>query len=283
MKRHDGCLVAASTNAIRQVMMKSLWLKFLTYPMNSEQSDRPDLSGLSDDESNISESTVPARPEPLSDPAVSRQLFGSWLRANTLGFAIAGTVLFLIGLLVSLSAVFAAGFFVGAIVGPLQAIVLRRQISKLKVWQWSLACILGGYLGTFFGLIAMLYVVGMDWPIPFIDWASIGVFGAFIGICVGWGQVLVIDRYVRGLRRWWAANVLGRSLGWLSAQFLWLLLTLQWTTLSPLNSPNSLPIVVLCGAVGGLVYGAVTARALPYLVPAPAAIVDHSAITDHPA
>ena len=276
MKRHDGCLVAASTNAIRQVMMKSLWLKFLTYPMNPKQPDRPDLPGLSDEESTSSESTVPARPEPLSDPAVSRQLLGSWLRANTLGFAIASTALFFISLLLPFRDLLAAGFFVGGIVGPLQALVLRRQILKLKVWQWSLACILGGYLGTFLGLIAMLYVVGIDWPIPFVDWASIGVFGAFIGICVGWGQVLVIDRYVRGLRRWWAANVIGRSLGWLSAQLLWLLLT-QRAVMFPVESLDSLPVVVLCSAVGGLVYGVVTAQALPYLVPAPAAITDHPA------
>ena len=51
----------------------------------------------------------------------------------------------------------------------------------------------------------------------------------------------------------------------------------------PVESLDSLPVVVLCSAVGGLVYGAVTARALPYLVPAPVAITDHSAITDHPA
>ena len=94
------------------------------------------------------------------------------------------------------------------------------------------------------------------------------LFGAMLGVGVGLGQVIVLSRQVCGRRRWWLANIVGRSLGWLSAVLVGQLLTTS-QLVNPLDSnlgPSVLALL-LCGCIGGLVYGGVTAWALPTLMP----------------
>ena len=228
--------------------------------MSPEQSDRPDLPTPPDQASKASE-----RPESKASPPT----VWFWLVVNTLGFAIAIALLVLLGFQFSGRELFLAGLVISAIVGPLQAIVLRQKILRLRIWQWVLVSILGSYLGVFLGLVAtfLLSTFGLLILvlIPFAEILVGTLLGAIVGVCVGLGQVLVLARQVRGLRWWWVANVLGRSLGWLSAQLLWQLVKAETVIMVPPNSIRDLPIVLLCGAVGGLVYGGVTARALPYL------------------
>ena len=84
-----------------------------------------------------------------------------------------------------------------------------------------------------------------------------------VGGCVGLGQVLVLTQPIWALRHWWVANVSGRSLGWLSVVYLLLLLP-EGALDNSATFPNP-PVAMLCGAVGGLIYGGVTAIPLPKL------------------
>ncbi|MEM9505882.1 MAG: hypothetical protein AAGA01_18230, partial [Cyanobacteria bacterium P01_E01_bin.43] len=99
-----------------------------------------------------------------------------------------------------------------------------------------------------------------------------GILGAILGVSVGLGQVLVLARQVRGLRRWWWANLAGRSLGWLSA----VLVGLLFIHLD-INLGDSSIALLICGGIGGLIYGGVTALALPSLTPRQRSTVDRSA------
>ena len=102
-----------------------------------EQSDRPDLPASSN----------PSwRP---SGPILFNSIIGSWLVVNTVGFAIATALMASVFWFPSVferpqaSVSHVSGFVVGVVLGPLQAIVLRRKVPKLKGWQWMLAGILG--------------------------------------------------------------------------------------------------------------------------------------------
>ena len=229
--------------------------------MSPEQSDRSDLPTPPNQVSKASE-----RPVSKSSPPTVR----SWLVVNTLGFAIAITLLVLLGFQFSGRELFLTGLVISALVGPLQAIVLRQKIPRLRIWHWVLVSILGSYLGVFLGLVATfllstfgLFILVL---IPFAELFVGSLLGAMVGACVGLGQVLVLARHVRGVRGGGVADVVGRSLGWLSAQLLWQLVKADTVIMVPPNSIRDLPIVLLCGAVGGLVYGGVTARALPLLI-----------------
>ena len=236
-----------------------------------EQSDRPDLPASSNPSS---------RP---SGPILFNSIIGSWLVVNTVGFAIATALMASVFWFPSVferpqaSVSHVSGFVVGVILGPLQAIVLRRKVPKLKGWQWMLAGILGSYLGVGLGwsvILWMIYVVLAVLNLSFHELAGgfvfLAIFGAAVGACVGLVQVLVLGKRVRGRRRWWVASVIGRSLGWLSAQLVWQL----WGSQPP--SDVQLVEFLIYGAIGGLVYGVVTAQALPHLNPHPRSVADHS-------
>ena len=236
-----------------------------------EQSDRPDLPASSNPSS---------RP---SGPILFNSIIGSWLVVNTVGFAIATALMASVFWFPNVfeqpqaSMSHISGFVVGIVLGPLQAIVLRRKVPKLKGWQWMLAGILGSYLGVGLGWIVilwMIYVVLAVLNLSFHELAGgfvfLAIFGAAVGACVGLVQVLVLGKRVRGRRRWWVASVIGRSLGWLSAQLVWQL----WGSQPP--SDVQLVEFLIYGAIGGLVYGVVTAQALPHLNPHPRSVADHS-------
>ncbi|MEL7313682.1 MAG: hypothetical protein AAFN08_01880 [Cyanobacteria bacterium J06559_3] len=197
------------------------------------------------------------------------------MAVNTLGFSIA--TLFIVrlakgpssiietGLGARIETLFFSGFVVGAIVGPMQAYILKRKVSGFRIWQWILASILSSYAGAFLATIG-LWLFDSIWTIPLIaSWVVPSIFGAIVGICVGFGQVFVLDRHVRGLGRWWTANTIGRSLGWVSAYFAWALLQGIQPIVLLDDSISVIVVPLVYGAVGGLVYGGVTAMALPNL------------------
>lgn len=236
--------------------------------MSFRHSERPD--GFPDDRE-ASASDAGNTPEYPSASKASPPILRSWLVANALGFSIASTILVgmtesagaMGGVTAGVEVTAVAGFVVGAIVGPWQAHILKRKVPHLKSWKWILASIVGSYLGLFFGLITVaLFAILLG-----IRFAPGAIFGAMIGVCVGLVQVLILAHQVRGLRRWWVANVIGRSLGWFVAMFLLARLEdglgmvprdhIGYVILSSLFS----------SAVGGLIYGSVTASALPYLTP----------------
>ena len=217
-----------------------------------------------------------------------RSIARLWLGGNALGFAIATIILVSISALISatplgmggMEALIASEIVVGSCVGTLQALILKRQILRLRVWQWILVSILGGYLGIFLWVIAMLGVAavpGIAAPVRGVNIVLLiaSIFGAMLGVGVGLGQVLVAAQHVHGLRRWWLANVVGRSLGWLCAVGFGLFFNTR-PVLVPLNGNigDSISALLICGGIGGLVYGGVTALALPSLTPRQRAIPD---------
>lgn len=241
--------------------------------MSSEQSEPPDLpepfANASD--SSASSGFEYSTDNPQTTFALSFQFLRTWLVVNTLGFAIATTLLF------SIDPLFAeafnsqehylSGYVIGAILGPLQAIALRPRLPRLKIWQWTLASILGSYLGVLLGAFASAFIIlGIDLSSDFIEFFFLAIFGGMVGLGVGLCQILVLAKQVCGLNYWLGFSVIGRSLGWFSAHLLWKLLGEQ-PLMNPSNSISDVPIFVIlsCGAVGGLTYGAVMAVALPNL------------------
>ena len=207
--------------------------------------------------------------EHSSQSESSTRMLWDWLLANTLGFAIATALLFVIAELdvanFGQTTVFFSGFVVGAIVGPWQAHILKGKVPGLKSRQWILASSLGGFLGVLLGIIMLLLLTIpalIRIGIPYF--AAPTIFGATVGFCVGLGQVLVLGKAVKGRRYWWVANVIGRALGWLGAVYLLSLLPETALHRSAIF-PNPLA-AMLCGAVGGLIYGGATAIALPKLI-----------------
>ena len=240
--------------------------------MNSQLPDCPEAATAKAD------GNRPRYSSSQSSPAILRL----WLGGNALGFAIAtvilvrmtvstGTTPLLMG---GLSALYASGIVVSSCVGVLQALILRRQIPRLRVWQWILGSILGGYLGIFLGAMVNIVVVTLSTNATSdaLLLPTTGILGAMLGVSVGLGQVLVLARQVRGLRRWWLANVVGRSLGWLSAVLVGLLFIHF-----DINLGDSSIALLICGGIGGLIYGGVTALALPNLTPHQRSNVDRAA------
>ena len=209
----------------------------------------------------------------LSTPEASKHFLWLWVGANTLGFAIATSLtLFVQASTDNLKGLYVAGLIVGAIVGPLQACVIKRQVPHLKRWQWILASIVGSYLGAWVGLLvwglglwlAMLVaqLLGHSSAFPgniVFTLLTVSVYGAVIGGVVSSAQLLSLRSHTQKLRQWWMANVLGRTLGWVSGGIVgWLIA--ETTDLFVEN----LFVVwgVLFGAVGGAIYASVTAKAL---------------------
>lgn len=204
----------------------------------------------------------------------TKKLLWLWVGANGLGFAIATPLSFLFTLSTAPFATLSvAGFIVGAITGPLQALILKRQLPKLKTWQWVLANIIGSYVGSWSGLFVfgLAYVLVQSingWSSIFsvISWIPImltfALYGAVIGIVVGAAQLVSLRQHTQKLRPWWVANFLGRTLGWVSASMLGLMLSETFGSASFLFTWG-----ILLGAVGGTVYAVTTAQALLDLKP----------------
>ena len=206
-------------------------------------------------------------PLDLAETPPSFNLLGLWLGINVLGFAIATPLSFLMALSSRyFETLYIAGFIVGAIIGPLQAFVIKRQVPKLKSWQWILANIFGSYLGSWAGLLGFGTVILLvqSFNNSILD-GTIGqiltfsTYGAVIGICVSAAQLSTLRDHTQGLRKWWIANFLGRTLGWLCAGLL------GWTVSSSASTTDPRFLIILgapLGAVGGAIYAAATAKAL---------------------
>ncbi|MEM1292664.1 MAG: hypothetical protein AAGH67_14445 [Cyanobacteria bacterium P01_H01_bin.162] len=170
-----------------------------------------------------------------------------------------------------------SGILLGSCVGALQAAILKHKLFGLRIWQWILASIAAIYLGLLGGVIVWSTVIAV-FPIAIrFSWLGSSIFGAMLGMSVGLGQVLVLVRRVRGLRRWWLANVVGRSLGWLAADEVRQLLSNQEEFLLANSFIETVTMALLYGGTIGLVYGGVTALALPSLTPRQRSTVDRSA------
>ena len=214
-----------------------------------------------------------------AQPALAPQKL--WVFGNTLGFAIVTAILFRMVIELSAAsgapgggeALYASELVVGSGLGTLQALILKRQVPRLRVWQWVLASILGGYLGMVLWGIVMLILISIligsgPGNAIIVALLSATLLGGTLGASIALAQVVVLSRHVRGLRRWWWANVVGRSLGWLSAVFVRQLST-AIQIFAPFDSSLGPSILTLLfwGGIGGLVYGGVTAWALPSLTP----------------
>lgn len=202
----------------------------------------------------------------------ARQLVKFWIGANAAGFAIATPLSFFMTLTEDyLQSLYTAGLIIGATVGPLQAWVIKYQLPHLKTWQWTLANIVGSYLGSWAGLflVGTLAVMlgsfdifeGLEGIATLIF--TVGIYGAVIGMLVGVAQIFSLPSQAQNVRQWWTANFLGRSLGWLSAGILgWLL-----TEVIPTMDEPSLFLGAPLGAIGGAVYALATAKAMLNLNP----------------
>lgn len=203
----------------------------------------------------------------------TQKLLRLWIGANTLGFAIATPLSFLANISAQyFEALYIAGLIIGAVVGPLQAIVLKQRLPKLKIWQWVLANILGSYLGSWSGLLVLGMIAvniesfeqlaGLNSSISFI--VTIAIYGSTIGVIVGAAQLLSLQNHTQNLRQWWLASFLGRLLGWLMAATLgWIISSITDIFATAFFSTWG----ILLGAVGGATYGRVTAKALLRLKP----------------
>lgn len=203
----------------------------------------------------------------------TQQLVKFWIGMNVVGFAIATPLSLFMTLAEDyLQALYTAGLIVGAIVGPLQAWVIKHQLPRLKTWQWTFANIVGSYLGSWAGLFV---VGGIAMMVPSLGSFSrlegmlpllltVSIYGAVIGILVGVAQICSLPSQAQNVRQWWTANFIGRSLGWLSAGLSgWLLSEI----IPNLDGPSLIWGAPL-GAIGGAVYALATAKAMINLNPA---------------
>ena len=205
----------------------------------------------------------------LPETTKSSNLLGLWLGVNIVGFAIATPL----SLLMTLSTryfetLYIAGFIVGAIIGPLQALVIKRQVPKLKSWQWILANIFGSYLGSWAGLLgfgAVILVAQSFNSSATLDSLlgkvfTFATYGATVGVFASAAQLSTLRDHTQGLRQWWIANFLGRTLGWLCAGLL------GWTISSAASTTTDPKFLVILGAplgaIGGAIYAGATVKAL---------------------
>ncbi len=202
----------------------------------------------------------------------SKELLGLWFGANVLGFAIATPLSFLTTLSYQyFEALYIAGLIIGAVVGPLQAWVIQRQLPRLRLWQWTLANIVGSYIGSWVGLFAVGLLTFMAYSISNAVQPDgmVGVvlgissYGLVIGMVLGVAQIFSLPSQAQNVRYWWTANAVGRSLGWLSAALL------TWILSNAMDNFLDAHIswYILLGAVGGAVYAGMTVKALFNLNP----------------
>ena len=245
--------------------------------MNSQLPDRPDLPDRNPPK--VPASKISGGNRSGSKPSWS--IVGLWLGGNALGFAIATTILIRMAvspsptteMMPGIEALYASEIVVGSCVGALQSWILRRKIHRLKIWQWILASILGGYFGLFLIALALfaLALVPLDGSKLVTFLLVISTSGAILGVGIGFGQAIVLAQHVQGVGKWWLASVLGRFLGWLSA-FLVGQLFIPFDS----NTGDLIITPLICGGIGGLVYGGVTALALPSLIPRQRSNVDRA-------
>ena len=207
-----------------------------------------------------------------------------WVLTNVLGFMLSLLSIFTIKLVGPTgNGLSAAGLGLGLFLGGIQASVLRRRLPQLKVWHWIVATGLGTYIGSalaaFSNLLqamtgqGILFIAIKFFPPsvesmpPALMWGILLIgHGISVGISVGIAQVLVLRQHTPNWRLWWAMGVLGYTLGGAVAFYgVWSIagtfLDISWASMV-------LVMRGLCfGAVGGVIYGSITAIALKSLRP----------------
>ncbi|ESA33950.1 hypothetical protein N836_19315 [Leptolyngbya sp. Heron Island J] len=204
-----------------------------------------------------------------------------WVLTNVLGFMLSLLSISVISFVGPLgNGLSAAGWGLGLALGGMQASVLRRRLIQLKVWHWMVATGLGTYVGSALSAFSNLLFIMTGQGVLSIalkffpsfaeSMASTLMSGLLlvgheisIGISVGIAQVLVVRRYTPNWRLWWTMGLLGFTLGgtivfYGALSVVGLILDISWASM----------IRGLCfGAVGGVIYGSITAIALKKLRP----------------
>ena len=137
---------------------------------------------------------------------IGRKLFFSWIRVTWLGWLLGIPIIIVLALIGEAVHVGGAQFLVGAGMGAgiglMQALVIRRILHKSVLWICS--CIVG--LAAPFLVTDLSTFVG--WHLPYSLPAAIGVGGLIIGI---W-QALILRSRFRKTGWWIVASVLGWTL-----------------------------------------------------------------------
>ncbi|MEM1240641.1 MAG: hypothetical protein AAGI45_12435 [Cyanobacteria bacterium P01_H01_bin.26] len=207
-----------------------------------------------------------------------------WVVANGLGFMLSLLLIFVLGFVrPSGSGLSTTGWGLGLALGGMQALILRRRLPQLKIWHWMVATGLGTYVGSVLSAFGMLLFIATGHEVLSIALKLFPSFaesmpstlmqtifyvghGISIGISVGIAQVLVLRQHTPNLRLWWTMGVLGHTLGGTIAFYG------VWSTAGSFLdiSWDSMVLVMrgLCfGAVGGVIYGSITAIAFKSLRP----------------
>ena len=123
--------------------------------------------------------------------ALKPKLYWQWVSLNALGFGIATTIC--LSAQVSefnIEMLWLSGLIVGSITGICQAIALKKQLPKLRYWQWILANILGGYAGIIGGFWVIFTFLESSGEIA----THIGfwLFGGLVGLGISIAQILML-------------------------------------------------------------------------------------------
>lgn len=215
----------------------------------------------------------------VGPPPVSWALWFQWAAVNTLGFSLASTFVgvamatfeprpchdidCLVNVALLLVHAILGGIVGAALVGVMQWVVLRRQLSR--VGWWVLATTVGLALGT---VAALFAGASGQRGIPFP--ASLAPFGALIGAVVGLMQWRILRRQVARAGWWVLASGVAFSLG-LSTLAVWM--GLSGTTVEGRSvRGNEVLLIVSFAAWGGAVgtaVGASTGATLIWLLRRP--------------
>ena len=219
-----------------------------------------------------------------------------WILANVVGCMLSVLSIFIVRLMgLQLNGLALTGLAMGLTLGGLQASVLSQRLPRLKVWHWIVATGLGTYVGLaiwnmsnlwqantgqgpFFIVLSLFEPLIDGNPIPFLlTWPLLFVGGGIsLGISVGIAQVLVLRQHILSWRRWLTMVLLGQTLGGTIAFYGVLHITNIRVATENLGDvfwdivrvSIVLAIRGICfAAVGGVIYGSITAIALRNLRP----------------
>ncbi len=239
-------------------------------PKQLEQDKKSDTSGF--------RSLVPFRkshqlpcdsnsdPAPPPDPmhntiSSSLLLLLKWIVVHTLSITLTAAITFSIvfsnhvGEMIALIAF--SGVISGLFVGGTEAWLLQPLLSQ-KVGLWVLIAMVVTPVGLAGGGLLTLGIASLFSRSVGVTAGKIIAFGAFgfgIGAVLGVAQWTLLRRVFRHAWIWIAAVTAGRTIGWSIS-----------LTLAPQLAPNNLLLSAgLSGAIGGLLYGAITGLCLIWL------------------
>jgi hypothetical protein len=143
------------------------------------------------------------------------------------------------------------GLLEGGVLGILQARALRKRVSSLVVWRWTLATGWGFLWGW---VLNALTSAGPSAAAPSVAWiwVTLATNGMLLGVCVGGAQAWLLRDRIKQPLRWMALN----TLGWMAA------LTAQHVGQNFLPPGLEGPLWILAAAatssIGGFILGALT-------------------------